>query len=254
VAQTPAPVERPLNLVLLTRVERYTDERARLQGSRAAHLIDVMGCEVGRILRVGVVDGPMGEGRVVLVDRHQRIVEIEYQLNQPTPERPRFDLLLAMPRPKVLARILEHVTTLGVGQIVLTRSWRVDKSYFQTALLDPEGHTPHLWAGLEQACDTRLPTVHVFPRFKPLVEDDLDEILGPGTRLVAHPSATTRAASAFTGTGRAAIAIGPERGWTDYEVDALGACGFTPVSLGPRILRVETACTVALAQLAFATA
>jgi RsmE family RNA methyltransferase len=197
----------------------------------------------------------MGEGDVVLVDRRRRLVEIEYRLDpcdQTIRERPRFDLLLALPRPKVLGRILEHATALGVGRIVLTRSWRVDKSYFQTPLLAPEGYRPRLLAGLEQACDTHLPEVHVFRRFKPLVEDHLDDLLGPGTRLVAHPSGVVPAARAFGGTGRAAVAIGPERGWTDYEVDALGACGFAPVSLGPRILRVETACTVALAQLAVA--
>ncbi len=248
----PGALPRQLNLVLLTPSERTTDERARLQGPRAAHLIDVMGCEVGRSLRVGVVDGPMGEGRVVAVDRQRGIVEVEYRLDRPAPERPRLDLLLAVPRPKVLARIFEHVTALGVGRIVLTRSWRVDKSYLQTTLLEPEGYLPHLRAGLEQACDTRLPEVHVFHRFKPLVEDQLHEILGPGARLVAHPSSTVAAAQAFAGVGRAVVAIGPERGWTDYEVSALGACGFTPVSLGSRILRVETACTAALAQLAAA--
>jgi RsmE family RNA methyltransferase len=240
----------------MTRAERGATGRVRLDGPRAAHLIDVMGCEVGRRLRVGVVDGPMGEGRVVFVDRHQRRVEIEYRFDlrdQTVPPRPCFDLLLALPRPKVLGRILEHATTLGVGRIVLTRSWRVDKSYFQTPLLEPEGYRPRLLAGLEQACDTRLPEVHVFRRFKPLVEDHLDALLGPGTRLVARPSGIVPAARAFGGAGRAVVAIGPERGWTDYEVAALGACGFAPVSLGPRILRVETACTVALAQLAAAT-
>ena len=49
--------------------------------------------------------------------------------------------------------------------------------------------------------------------------------------------------------GRPLLAIGPEGGWTDDEVELLEERGFRRVSLGPRILRTETAVVVMLARL-----
>jgi RsmE family RNA methyltransferase len=37
------------------------------------------------------------------------------------------------------------------------------------------------------------------------------------------------------------LAIGPDGGWVPFEIDLLARCGFVPVSLGPRVLRVEVA-------------
>ena len=54
-------------------------------------------------------------------------------------------------------------------------------------------------------------------------------------------------ALADTGGGRVLIAIGPEGGWNDFELRLLEAHGFTRVGLGPRTLRVDTACTALLA-------
>ena len=58
-------------------------------------------------------------------------------------------------------------------------------------------------------------------------------------RLLAHPGATS--SSARQPKPPAVVAIGPEGGWVPFEVELLEAHGFRPFSLGPRILRVETA-------------
>jgi len=177
-------------------------------------------------------------------------VEIAFLPSGTAPPRPLTDLLIALPRPRVLARIFEHVAALGVDRILITNAWKVEKSFFQSGLLSPAGWRPHLLHGLEQAGHTAVPEVFVFDRFKPFAEDRLDGILGAGTRLLAHPQAAgTLWAAPLDGGARAAVAVGPEGGWIPYEVDALTALGFSEVRVSDRVLRSETACIAALAQI-----
>ncbi|MEE9391724.1 MAG: 16S rRNA (uracil(1498)-N(3))-methyltransferase [Planctomycetota bacterium] len=239
-----------MNLILLRDEELLGPDRARLRNDRAQHLIGVLGCEAGRRLRVGRPDGPLGWAEVVEVRKAAAEVELRFGLEGAIPERPRFDLILAMPRPLVLRRLLEHVAALGVSRILLTNAARVEKSYFQSALLKEAEYQEHLLRGLEQAGCTRVPRLEVFERFRPLVEGHLDSLLGGARRLVAHPRSDRRLATVkFTAGERVALAIGPEGGWQDFELDLFAGEGFEAASLGRRILRVETACTAALAQL-----
>lgn len=238
-----------MNLVLLRPGERIAEDAVRLEGQRARHVVDVIGARPGDALRVGIPDGPRGRAVVSQVGEGTVDLVIE-SLDTPPGAPPRLDLILAMPRPKVLGRILEQVVALGVGRIAVTRSWRVEKSYLRTERLAPAAIEERVWAGLEQACDTRIPDVRVFDRFRPFVEDDLDALFSATVRLVAHPAAPRPLESAgLERDDRAVIAIGPEGGWIPFEIELLGARGFTPVTMGERILRVETACIAAFAQL-----
>ena len=74
-------------------------------------------------------------------------------------------------------------------------------------------------------------------RFKPFVEDELPALAEGRLGLVGHPAATRPCPRAVDGP--VALAIGPEGGFTDYELGALAAQGLAPVSIGPRVLRVE---------------
>jgi RsmE family RNA methyltransferase len=144
-------------------------------------------------------------------------------------------------------RILQHCATLGVAQIVLLNSYRVEKSFWQTPFLQPDSIRENLLLGLEQARDTVLPELHIEKRFKPFVEDRLPELLGDSLGLVAHPGDYPPCPRAVDGA--VTLAIGPEGGWIAYEVDKLIEAGLQPVQLGERILRVETAVTALVARL-----
>jgi RsmE family RNA methyltransferase len=165
------------------------------------------------------------------------------------PARPRIDLLLAVPRPKVMRRLWAQLAALGVGQIILTNAERVERQYFDTHVLAESTYRPLLIEGLQQAGDTRLPAVSVHRQFKILVEDRLDALFGDGVRLVADHRATSSIGSAIGEhrSERILIAIGPEGGWNDFELTLLQARGFRQVGMGPRTLRVDTACTALLA-------
>lgn len=98
--------------------------------------------------------------------------------------------------------------------------------------------------GLEQAVDTILPEVILRKRFKPFVEDELPGLIKGTTPFLAHPANGER--SPTKELKKATLIIGPEGGFIPYEVDHFAELGIASLSLGDRILRVETAVHVAL--------
>ncbi|HET9267793.1 MAG TPA: RsmE family RNA methyltransferase, partial [Vicinamibacterales bacterium] len=224
------------------------DGRATLEGAHARHALDVLRVAPGQDIRVGVIDGAIGTGRVTRVETDR--VELHCTLGEVPPE-PDVDLLLALPRPKVMRRLWAQLAALGVGRIIVTNAARVERNYFDTHVLDPGFYRPLLIEGLQQAQDTRLPRVSVHRRFRPLVEDDLDELSSADLRLVAHPSTTATAIGGAwpPAAARVLLAVGPEGGWDDFELRLLSERGFRLVSLGSRTLRADTACVALLAAL-----
>lgn len=234
-----------MNVILFTPQDFISEQRIRLSGHRHQHILTVHRAEVGDTLRIGQLDGLLGKGVVVSIDDQQ--VTLEIALNTAPPEKLPLTLLLALPRPKMLKRILQNIATLGVDELYLINSYRVDKSYWSTPLLQPEQTQALLQAGLEQAVDTHMPTVHLRKRFKPFVEDELPALCQGKRALVAHPyDAAVCPPAQWTPT---LLAIGPEGGFIPYEVEKLQAAGLEAIHLGARILRVETAVPALLSRL-----
>lgn len=233
-----------MNLILLHDDDFSSESLVSLCGRRLRHVLDVHRAEVGDSLRVGKLNGLMGEGRVLALTSNR--LELEVRLDQQSPPALPLTLLLGLPRPKMLKRVLQSVSSLGVKQIYLINSYRVEKSFWSSPLLQTEKLQEQLLLGLEQACDTILPEVHLRQRFKPFVEDELPQLAADTAAFVAHP--VTDGACPSAHSGPATLAIGPEGGFIPYEVEKLQECGFTPISLGRRILRVETAVPVLLSR------
>ena len=166
-------------------------------------------------------------------------LDMDVVLDQPPPSAMPLTLLLALPRPKALKRILQAVAAMGVKRIVLIHTWRVEKSFWESPTLESASVREQLILGLEQARDTVLPEVTVRRRFKPFVEDELPALVGDTRALLAHPAASQRCPHGVI--GRVTLAVGPEGGFTEYEIAQLAGRSFEPVSLGPRPLRVEHA-------------
>ncbi|GLX16255.1 ribosomal RNA small subunit methyltransferase E [Pseudomonas straminea] len=234
-----------MNLLLLEDGDFIAADRVRLSGRRLTHLNDVHRAENGDTLRVGRLGGQMGRGQLLQLDATS--AELQVAFDQPPPAKLPITLLLALPRPKMLKRVLQSVSAMGVPRLVLLNSYRVEKSFWQTPFLEPEAIREQLILGLEQARDTVLPEVIIEKRFKPFVEDRLPQLAAGTLGLTGHPGdypACPRAVQQSV-----TLAIGPEGGWIPYEVDKLAEAGLKPVQLGERILRVETAVTALLARL-----
>ncbi len=235
-----------MNLLLLEAHEFREDGSAVLSDRRARHLVTVLGVEAGSTLRMGVVDGPIGVGVVAAVNDGR--VTIRWAEEEAVPEQPAVDLLLALPRPKVLRRLWPHLSAIGVGRVMLTNAAKVERDYFDSHYVRPEGFRPLLVEGLEQARDTRLPVVTVHKQFRKLVESDLDGLTDAGVRLVAHPGEEPSVSRSLASSSeRVLIAVGPEGGWNAFELEVLDAHGFRRASLGPRTLATTTACIALLA-------
>jgi 16S rRNA (uracil1498-N3)-methyltransferase len=236
-----------MNLVLIEPEEIGAAGHVMLSGTRAAHLLNVLHVEPGHQVRVGVVDGPRGTATVQTAGGET--VALRCELETEIPPRPNVDLLLAVPRPKVMRRLWAQLAALGVGRIILTNAEKVERNYFDTHILTPETYRPLLIEGLQQARDTRLPIVSVHRQFKILIEDQLDALFPGGLRIAADPSATAPLGDIVRGNReeRLLLAIGPEGGWNAFELGLLEARGFQKAGMGARTLRTDTACIALLA-------
>lgn len=234
-----------MNLLLLEDHDFVTADHAVLQGRRLQHLLSVQRVEAGDRLRAGRIGGQMGEARILRLEADR--AELEVQLHQCAPAKLPITLLLALPRPKMLKRVLQTVSAMGVPRLILLNSYRVEKSFWQTPFLQPEAIREQLLLGLEQARDTVLPEVSIEKRFKPFVEDHLPALTEGTLGLIGHPGDYPPCPRDVA--EQVTLAIGPEGGWIPYEVELLHKAGLQPVQLGERILRVENAVPALLARL-----
>jgi RsmE family RNA methyltransferase len=235
-----------VNVVLLEAAELDSFGAVTLADRRAAHLLNVLNASVGRTVRIGVIDGPLGIGTVTAV--RDGTVTMTCQLEREIPPRPHIDLLLALPRPKVMRRLWAPLASLGVGRIMLTNAERVERHYFDTHILDAAHYRPLLIEGLQQARDTRLPLVSIHRQFRVLIEAHLEAIAAGTLRVAADPSASDSIHGVVTthSPERLLMAIGPEGGWNDFERSLLQAHGFHVAGMGARTLRSDTACVALL--------
>ena len=237
-----------MNLILIERGEVRDSGAVRLDDHRARHLREVLRVEVGQTVRIGVVDGATGKGRVTSIDA--LAVELDCHFDEFRPATPRVDLILAVPRPKVLKRLWAPLAALGVGKVALVNAARVERDYFDSHAVRAEHIRPRLLEGLAQARDTRVPEIRVERRLKVFVEDALETWADGAKRILLAtdaPRALLGVARRIDERRRVVIAIGPEGGWTPYERDLFARHGFVTAGLGPRILRTDTATVAALA-------
>jgi RsmE family RNA methyltransferase len=234
-----------VNLLLFTGNDRLGANEIAVSDHRLQHLLQVHRARVGDQLRVGELDGLMGQADILELNSERAVLAIA--LDQPPPPKLPLSLVLALPRPKMLRRILRAVAEFGVRELHLVNSYRVEKSYWQTPVLAAATVRQYLLQGLQQARDTVLPTVSCHRRFKPFVEDLLPAMTAGKCALLAHPGEYPPCPRELT--GETLLVIGPEGGFIPYEVEKLQASGCEPISLGPRILRVENAVTSLLGRL-----
>lgn len=225
-----------MNLVLLFDDDFVAPGRVVLRGRRADHVRGVHRAEAGDELVVGVAGGQIGRGRIVSV---ADTVEMEVALDRDPPPPVDVTLVVALPRPKVLNRVVASATSLGVKRMFLINAWRVEKSYWRSPRLSEENLREQAILGLEQARDTMLPAIETRRLFRPFVEDELPSIIRGTTAIVAHPYAAAPCPRDVEGP--LVIAIGPDGGFIEKEIASFERIGFQPVTMGPRILRVETA-------------
>ena len=263
-----------MNLLIVKEAEIAQDQSLCISGRRAEHLISVLKVAPGSHVRAGVISGAQFKAEVTDVSE----LEVRLSMGEELAgiSHSNIDLILALPRPQTLKKVLETTAAMGVRRLVLTRSNRVEKSFFQSSLLEPENIEKHLLLGLEQGGSTYLPEVVVCERFNSLVDEHIYSESriprrGPSTELralslpanyldknssllLADPNGKNSLSDLNLRTSispdqHITLAVGPEGGWVDHEIAQFEKNGFTSFTLGERILRVETAVCSLLAQI-----
>ncbi|MBK5649935.1 16S rRNA (uracil(1498)-N(3))-methyltransferase [Acinetobacter proteolyticus] len=234
-----------MNIVLLETEQCHSVDMWQInQPRQLQHLRQHLQLNVGDTLKVGIRAGQRYLTEVVSIS--EQGITVRPIQTEVVPAKLPVHLILALPRPKVLRRIIMDAVTLGVERISLIHSYRVDKSYWQTPFL--QQLNDYVTLGLEQAGDTLAPEIQLYKRFKPFVEDVLPTlIVAEQPAYVAHPYAEQPMPYAIR--HRCIVVIGPEGGFIPYEIDLLIKNGCQAMSLGNRILRTETAVSNILGRL-----
>ena len=235
-----------MNLILLFDDDFRDASRVRLTGRRLRHVTEVHRARVGAELVVGIANGRIGRGTITRLD--VEALEMDVSLDRDPPAALPLTIILALPRPKVLNRVIAGAASLGIKHIVLINAWRVEKSYWSSPRLSDENLRTQSILGLEQSRDTVLPAVETRRLFRSFVEDELPAIARGTRALVAHPHASADCPRDVHEP--VTLVIGPEGGLIDAEIASLERIGFMPVTIGERILRVETAVPYLAARLA----
>ena len=240
-----------VNRILFERGEVGPDGRVTFGGVRAAHVVDVLHGEPGQTIKTGVVGGNVGTSVIERIDGKGESLSMTVLASHDSPPlQPWCDMLLAMPRPRVFKRLVPQLAAMGVGKIVLVGAEKVEKCYWSAGCLDEAEYRPLLVEGLMQAGTSMLPELRVEKSFRRYMESRFeDEFAGSPMRFLAHPDRSAAVPQPSSASGRWLVAVGPEGGWTDAELSMLDARGFRRISLGPRILKTETAAVALLAVL-----
>lgn len=229
--------------VLLLESHNIDGQTATIQGSaQVAHVKNVLHGAIGDTLKIGELGGKLGTGVIDFID--DKVILTNVHLETSPPAKLGVTLVLALPRPKVLRRLLMDMTAMGVNHIVLMNSYRTDKSYWGSPLLTRLDE--FVLEGLQQGIDTIAPKISLAKRFKPFVQDDLSGLI-QNRAVVCHPYADENFAKYSQEHGLPDLMIiGAEGGFIPYEVELLASVGISAVGLGRRILRTESAVNAVL--------
>lgn len=220
-----------------------TRTAASLTGDQAAHLARVLRAQPGQIFDV-VADGFLHRAEVSTVreDEVSFTLHEELEANAALPVR----LLLAVFKFDHLEWGIEKATELGVERITPVLARRTEKHLAQAAAKRVERWRRIVHEAAQQSRRTDVPTVDdpaTLKQVLPQVEEPLRLLLAETeqehtlrARLEAAPEAEA-----------IALAIGPEGGWASEEMQMFRDSGWQHVTLGPRILRAETAAIAAIA-------
>lgn len=234
-----------MNLVLLNKEDFVGKNRAAISGRRAEHIISVHRAKPGKTLKAGMLDGNMGSATVLELKKGK--ITLETNLNETPPKPLPLILICALPRPKSLKKVIQAATSMGVKDFYFIETWKVDKSYWKSPVLEKEKLFEQMVLGLEQGRDTVLPRIELRRKFKPFAEDEISDIIKGALPLLAHPGSEKQFPHQMN--QKTVLAIGPEGGFTDYETKLLTKKGFEPVNIGERILRVECAVAACIGKL-----
>lgn len=238
-----------MNIIILTQEDSLNKNNYRISDERFTHIKNVLKSEIGDILEIGILNGQIGKAKIIEKSNSEIILEID-SFEVRVKKSPTIDIICALPRPQTLKKILNTCATMGVNNLHLIRSEKVEKSYFHSPLLEEKKYTKYLIEGLAQGKRTYPPKVTIHTKFKEFFSNNFSDNCGGSIRLLAHPKVDNYLnKEGVTTSNGIVLAIGPEGGWNEFEINFMEERNFKKFKLSENILRVETAVTASIAQI-----
>lgn len=238
-----------MNIIILTEKDKTDDGIYSIGDDRFTHIRNILKSEVGEIIKIGFLNGPIGQAEIIHIGNEALKIKI-LKTNELNLLEPQIHIILALPRPQTLKKVLNTIATMGVHQLHLIRSAKVEKSYFHSPLLEKRNMTKYLIEGLSQGKRTKLPDVTIHYKFKQFFENNYTDKGEEHLKLLAHADVDNYLSIDKKNIiKKITIAIGPEGGWNEFESNFMLQKGFKSFKLSESILRVENAVTASLAQL-----
>lgn len=242
-----------MNIIILFESDKQADGSYQLSDYRAEHIRAILKSEINDKLEVGLLNGSLGYASIRSITAENIVLE-DLQLQEPQPKNLTIDIIVALPRPQTVKKVLFTSAMMGVRNIFFIRANRVEKSYFHSPILEKENYTRFLIEGLQQGKNTQLPIVSIHDKFKPFIQDwqcqFYNNLKEEPVCLIPELDATDRLTELYNKQNKhLLVAIGPEGGWVPFEVELMESLGFQKFKLGDWTLRVEHALTACLAQI-----
>ncbi|MBN2051674.1 MAG: 16S rRNA (uracil(1498)-N(3))-methyltransferase [Spirochaetales bacterium] len=228
-----------MNIILFT-----ADEIGRslpFRDPRAEHLLKVLKLQPGDSFDLGLVNGPRGKGRITSVE--SGTITWHAEMETKIPEIFPLYLLMGAVRPPAARRILKDAATLGLEKVWIFPTEKGEPSYIKSGVWEKDTVSRLFLEGAAQGFTSRLPELRLFENLRDALEALPDKTSGFAldNYEALCPLAGVKSCPPV------ALAVGSERGWSAAERDLLRASDFTLASLGPRVLRSETAVVAASA-------
>jgi len=226
-----------------------------IQDERAQHILKILHKKEGESFSAGIIGGQAGTAVIKKISVEEKKSsdgkktfkggKIYFDFTPESDGKKLYPLkmIIGFPRPIQLKRLLRDMASLGVQEVHLTGTELGEKSYLKSDLATKGEAEKFLLDGSIQAGSTQVPKLFIHQTLKSCLEQiDLDGKLFALDNI--EPSQSLSCALKEK-PQKAIAAIGSERGWTNSERQLFKQNGFELLSMGKRILRTETASTVA---------
>ncbi|EUD68537.1 hypothetical protein C922_00936 [Plasmodium inui San Antonio 1] len=231
-----------------------TDER------QTSHLRSILKVQLNQVVKVGVINRGKGEGVITEESSKHYTVKLLTPIHLQKSEDTYIpiDVVICIPRPKVLSKFLQQLSSVGVKKIVIVFSDFANKSYESSKVLKNEEIKNSLQLGLEQAMCTQFPKVFIHYSFSSFVMN-IDRYSNEKTMKLCAHTEVMRNGSCLerdilcTERGKILLMVGCERGFSELEIYLIRKLQFRFFNLTERILKCETALLVIIGQLLLLT-
>lgn len=234
--------------------EELNGNCAIVREARAVYLYDTHELREGIECKAAVLGARRGKAKVLRASRDE--VEFEVQFTEDPLPRTRCVIIAAVARPQTVKKILQLTASVGIEELHFVQTENTEKSYLKSKVFQAMELRNELIKGLEQSCDSVPPLVQVHTRywyFKKKVLHDLLARYPNARKVLLHTRAVReRGPLEVLRSQQVFIALGPESGWSQVEIEDFEKVGFDAMSLGDRVLRIEHALAFAISRVEYA--